>query len=66
MLVLTRQISESIVIGSGPERVVVQVVGVRRGTVQLGVTADRHVPVHREEVWKLLQEQKAAEVSVEG
>lgn len=47
MLVLSRMVGESIVIGDGVQ---VMVVGIRNGKVRLGITAPANVPVHREEI----------------
>jgi carbon storage regulator len=47
MLVLTRKTSQSIVIGDEIEVTVLSVAGDK---VRLGVTADRDVPIHRNEV----------------
>lgn len=51
MLVLSRKINESIVIG---DDVVVTIVDIRGDKVRLGITAPRDVPVHREEVYQLI------------
>jgi len=53
MLVLTRKVGESIVVGN----VKIEVVDVRPnvGRVLIGVDAPRDVSVHRAEVWELLQ-----------
>lgn len=53
MLVLTRRANQSIVIG---DEVVVTVLEVRGDQVRLGITAPRSIDVHREEVYKALQE----------
>ena len=47
MLVLSRKVGESIVIGSG---IKVTVIELRGDKVRLGITASMEVPVHREEV----------------
>src|SRR4051795_6051560 len=47
MLVLTRKVGESIVIGGGVRVVVVAMEG---GKCRLGVEAPRAVPVHRQEI----------------
>ncbi len=47
MLILTRRIGESLVIGDG---ITVTVLGVKGGQVRIGVKAPRDVAVHREEV----------------
>lgn len=52
MLVLSRTVGERIVIAESIEIVVVQI---RGNKVQLGVTAPRHVSVHRLEVEKKTQ-----------
>ncbi|MHC4063872.1 MAG: carbon storage regulator CsrA [Planctomycetota bacterium] len=52
MLVLSRQCNQAIWIDDDVEIVVV---GVRRGSVQLGITAPTHVRVHREEIHEAIQ-----------
>ena len=56
MLVLSRKEGERIVIGSGIEVVVLNVVGNR---VRLGVAAPREIPVHRGELARRLQAEAA-------
>lgn len=53
MLVLTRRVGQSIVIG---DDVVVTVLEVRGDQVRIGVEAPRSVDVHRQEVFEELQE----------
>lgn len=48
MLVLTRRIGESLVIG---DDVVLRVLDIKGDVVRLGVQAPRHVQVHRQEVY---------------
>ena len=52
MLILTRRIGESVVIG---DDIVLTVVEVRGDAVRLGIAAPRSVDVHREEVYRELQ-----------
>jgi carbon storage regulator CsrA len=64
MLVLSRQIDESVVVGGtdGLKRLLkVTVLSIRNGIVKLGFEADDDVPVNRLEVWERLvaQRQKA-------
>ncbi|MGI6083053.1 MAG: carbon storage regulator CsrA [Limnochordia bacterium] len=54
MLVLTRKRDESIFIG---DSIKITVVDVRGDQVKIGIDAPRHVPVHREEVYKEIQEE---------
>ena len=56
MLVLSRRLGESIVIGND---VVVRVIDVRGDQIKLGIEAPRDVQIHREEVWLELQEENA-------
>ena len=62
MLVLSRQKNESVVIGGGdsgfPE-MVVTVVDIRGDKVRLGIEAPKEVPVHRKEIYDLIQRQNA-------
>jgi len=60
MLILTRKIGESITIG---EDIKITVLGIHGRQVRLGVIAPPKVVVHREEIFKKIQEEnkKAAE-----
>jgi carbon storage regulator len=55
MLVLSRQKDESIMIGDDVE---VTIVDVRGDKVRLGITAPKHIPVHRKEVYEAIQREK--------
>ena len=55
MLVLTRDRNQRIVIGKD---IVVTVVEIRGDKVKLGISAPPEIEVHREEVAKLIAEQK--------
>ncbi len=52
MLILTRRVGESVVIG---DDVVVTVVEVRGDSVRIGIDAPRSVDVHREEIYRELR-----------
>lgn len=54
MLVLTRKRDESIIIG---DNIKITVVEIRGDQVKLGIDAPRSIPVHREEVYKEIQEE---------
>jgi carbon storage regulator len=62
MLILTRRVGESLMIG---EEVTVTVLGVKGNQVRIGVNAPRDVAVHREEIFNRIQdgEEKTAEDS---
>jgi len=52
MLVLSRKVNETIVIGND---VVITVVDIRRDKVRLGIEAPKSVSVHRQEVYDAIQ-----------
>ena len=52
MLILTRRLNETLMIG---DDVTVTVLAVKGNQVRLGVNAPRDVPVHREEVYDRIQ-----------
>ncbi len=52
MLVLSRKRNESIVIG---DNIVVTVVDIRGDKVRLGIEAPSEIPVHRREVFDVIQ-----------
>ena len=57
MLILTRRVGETIVIG---DDVTVTVWGVKGNQVRLGVNAPRDLPVHREEIYERIQQEHQA------
>jgi carbon storage regulator len=54
MLVLTRKLNESIMVG---DDVKITIVDVKGDQVKLGITAPRQVAVHREEVYREIQKE---------
>ena len=58
MLVLSRHVDESLIIGNDIEIVVVEI---RGDKVRLGVQAPREVSVHRKEVYDAIQRERNAE-----
>lgn len=56
MLVLSRQKGESIIIGD--DEIKITIVDVRGDKVRLGLIAPRNITVHREEIYKAIQEMK--------
>jgi carbon storage regulator len=58
MLILTRRPGEKIMIGEGVE---VTVMAVKGNQVRVGVSAPKSTTVHREEIFKRIQAEKANE-----
>lgn len=57
MLILSRRVSEAIIIGDDIEIIVL---GVKGYQVQLGINAPREISVHREEIYQRIQQEKSA------
>jgi carbon storage regulator len=60
MLILSRKLNESIVIDG---RIIVKILRIERDTVKLGIQAPSELPVHRQEVYDLIQRNKQAAAS---
>lgn len=58
MLILTRRISESIIIG---DDVKISVLGVKGNQVRLGIEAPKDVSVHREEIYERIKNESERE-----
>ena len=60
MLILTRRVGETLMVG---DDVTVTVLGVKGNQVRIGVNAPKEVAVHREENYQRIQKEKAQEPS---
>lgn len=55
MLILTRRVGESIIIG---DHITVSILSIKGNQVRVGVEAPKEIPVHREEIYKRIHEQE--------
>jgi carbon storage regulator len=57
MLILTRRVGETVIVG---DNVRVTVVGLNGNQVRLGIDAPKDVEVHREEIYVKIQKEKGS------
>ncbi len=60
MLILTRRVGETVMIG---DNVTVTVLGVKGNQVRVGVNAPKEVAVHREEIYERIKREEEAGVA---
>jgi carbon storage regulator len=63
MLILTRRVGETLMIG---DSVTVTVLGVKGNQVRIGITAPRDVSVHREEIFQRINPESEGAAIADG
>ncbi|MBV8783904.1 MAG: carbon storage regulator CsrA [Gammaproteobacteria bacterium] len=60
MLILTRRVGETVMIG---DDVTITVLGVKGNQVRVGINAPKHVAVHREEIYERIKREQDPDVA---
>ena len=56
MLILTRRIGETLIIGDGDNKIEITPLSTKGNQIRLGITAPKRIPVHREEIYDRIKQ----------
>ena len=62
MLILTRRVGESLIIG---DHIVINILSVKGNQIRIGVKAPKEISVHREEIYNRIQSEKADDKTID-
>jgi len=62
MLILTRRVGESLIIG---DDIFINILGVNGNQIRIGVKAPKEISVHREEIYNRIQSEKADDKTID-
>ncbi len=63
MLILTRRVGETLMVG---DDVTITVLGVKGNQVRIGINAPKDVPVHREEIYLRIKDEEQSDILNDG
>jgi len=63
MLILTRRVGETLMVG---DDVTITVLGVKGNQVRIGINAPKDVPVHREEIYLRIKDEEQPDTLNDG
>ena len=63
MLILTRRVGETLMVG---DDVTITVLGVKGNQVRIGINAPKDVPVHREEIYLRIKDEEQSDTLSDG
>jgi carbon storage regulator len=55
MLILTRRVGETVIVGND---VAVTIVAVKGNQIRIGISAPKNVPIHREEIYERIRREQ--------